>query len=169
MLSVVLFEAFVFVGSTGKVLELFPSVNYWCITKGFFLCYTYNVGYLTSTGWATLQKFYWFRHEVRFYCKNGIVQEKVVFVTIGDFLRLTIGMIFCCIVAWIQPDISGCQQDFLVVWRSKRDLWCAATPPKVAICVWNPIWWNIQCACGRCIFRWTKCNRNLAIFTLVIE
>ena len=26
-------------------------------------------------------------------------------------------MVFCCIVAWIQPDISGCQQDFLVVWR----------------------------------------------------
>ena len=26
-------------------------------------------------------------------------------------------MAFCCIVAWIQPDISGCQQDFLVVWR----------------------------------------------------
>ena len=22
-------------------------------------------------------------------------------------------MVFCCIVAWIQPDISGCQQDFL--------------------------------------------------------
>ena len=26
-------------------------------------------------------------------------------------------IVFCCIVAWIQPDISGCQQDFLVVWR----------------------------------------------------
>jgi len=26
-------------------------------------------------------------------------------------------MVFCCIVAWIQPDIFGCQQDFLVVWR----------------------------------------------------
>ena len=26
-------------------------------------------------------------------------------------------MVFCCIVVWIQPDISGCQQDFLVVWR----------------------------------------------------
>ena len=26
---------------------------------------------------------------------------------------------FCCIVAWIQPDISGCQQDFLIVWRWK--------------------------------------------------
>ena len=29
-------------------------------------------------------------------------------------LRSTINeMVFCCIVAWIQPDISGCQQDFL--------------------------------------------------------
>ena len=26
-------------------------------------------------------------------------------------------IVFCCIAAWIQPDISGCQQDFLVVWR----------------------------------------------------
>ena len=26
-------------------------------------------------------------------------------------------LVFCCIAAWIQPDISGCQQDFLVVWR----------------------------------------------------
>ena len=26
-------------------------------------------------------------------------------------------LVFCCIVAWIQPDIFGCQQDFLVVWR----------------------------------------------------
>ena len=26
-------------------------------------------------------------------------------------------IVFCCIVAWIQPDISGCQQDILVVWR----------------------------------------------------
>ena len=26
-------------------------------------------------------------------------------------------IVFCCIlVAWIQPDISGCQEDFLVVW-----------------------------------------------------
>ena len=24
-------------------------------------------------------------------------------------------IVFCCIVALIQPDISGCQQDFLVV------------------------------------------------------
>ena len=23
-------------------------------------------------------------------------------------------IVFCCIVAWIQPDISGCQQDFLL-------------------------------------------------------
>ena len=26
-------------------------------------------------------------------------------------------IVFCCIAAWIQPNISGCQQDFLVVWR----------------------------------------------------
>ena len=26
-------------------------------------------------------------------------------------------IVFCCIAACIQPDISGCQQDFLVVWR----------------------------------------------------
>ena len=26
-------------------------------------------------------------------------------------------IVFCCIVAWIQPDNSGCQQNFLVVWR----------------------------------------------------
>ena len=26
-------------------------------------------------------------------------------------------IVFCCIAAWIQPDISGCQQNFLVVWR----------------------------------------------------
>ena len=42
----------------------------------------------------------------------------------GVFLFLTFapggrgqGIVFCCIAAWIQPDISGCQQDFLVVWR----------------------------------------------------
>ena len=28
-----------------------------------------------------------------------------------------LAQVFCCIVAWIQPDISGCQQNFLVVWR----------------------------------------------------
>ena len=34
------------------------------------------------------------------------------------FLLLIVATIgFCCIVAWIQPDIFGCQQDFLVVWR----------------------------------------------------
>ena len=26
-------------------------------------------------------------------------------------------VVICCIVVWIKPDISGCQQDFLVVWR----------------------------------------------------
>ena len=26
-------------------------------------------------------------------------------------------IVLCCIAAWIQPDISGCQQNFLVVWR----------------------------------------------------
>ena len=26
-------------------------------------------------------------------------------------------VVFCCIVGWFQPKISGCQQDFLVVWR----------------------------------------------------
>ena len=26
-------------------------------------------------------------------------------------------IVFCCIAAWIQPEISGCQQHFLVVWR----------------------------------------------------
>ena len=29
----------------------------------------------------------------------------------------TASIVFCCISAWIQPDISGCQQDFLVVWK----------------------------------------------------
>ena len=26
-------------------------------------------------------------------------------------------IVFCCMVAWIQPDISGCQQEFHFVWR----------------------------------------------------
>ena len=26
-------------------------------------------------------------------------------------------IVFCCVVACIQPDFFGCQQDFLVVWR----------------------------------------------------
>ena len=38
---------------------------------------------------------------------NKVIKAKVGYVT----------LVFCCIVAWIQPDISGCQQDFLVVWR----------------------------------------------------
>ena len=29
----------------------------------------------------------------------------------------TPSIVFCCIAAWIQPDISGCQQGFLVVSR----------------------------------------------------
>ena len=29
---------------------------------------------------------------------------------------------FCWIVAWIQPDISGCQQDFLIVWRTVENI-----------------------------------------------
>ena len=33
------------------------------------------------------------------------------------FIDINITIVFCCIAAWIQPDISGCQQDFLVVWR----------------------------------------------------
>jgi hypothetical protein len=38
---------------------------------------------------------------------------------INKIMQVTIvnEIVFCCIVAWIQPDISGCQQDFLVVWR----------------------------------------------------
>ena len=36
----------------------------------------------------------------------------------GEFFSIVI--VFCCIAAWIQPDISGCQQDFLVVWRWKQ-------------------------------------------------
>ena len=34
-----------------------------------------------------------------------------------DLICSDITIVFYCIVAWIQPDISGCQQDFLVVWR----------------------------------------------------
>ena len=26
-------------------------------------------------------------------------------------------IVFCCILAWIHPEISGCQQYFLIVWR----------------------------------------------------
>ena len=33
------------------------------------------------------------------------------------FIAQSYKLVFCCIAAWIQPDISGCQQNFLVVWR----------------------------------------------------
>ena len=42
------------------------------------------------------------------------------FVLLDDILFLNcwiFKIVFCCIVAWIQPDISGCQQDFLIVWK----------------------------------------------------
>ena len=35
----------------------------------------------------------------------------------SDYVTQALTLVFCCIVAWIQPDISGCQQDFLAVWR----------------------------------------------------
>ena len=35
----------------------------------------------------------------------------------SDYVTPALTLVFCCIVAWIQPDISGCQQDFLVVWK----------------------------------------------------
>ena len=44
---------------------------------------------------------------------------KEVKVGEGGFAQLATNaqceMVFCCIVASIQPDISGCQQDFAVV------------------------------------------------------
>ena len=41
------------------------------------------------------------------------------FVTIiwPSIISNHIEIVFCCVVACIQPDFFGCQQDFLVVWR----------------------------------------------------
>ena len=51
--------------------------------------------------------------------RKGDPWNKYVFVNLS--LRNVHGqwdeIVFCCIAAWIQPDISGCQQDFLVVWK----------------------------------------------------
>ena len=34
-----------------------------------------------------------------------------------EFFGCAVEIVFCCIAAVIQPNISGCQQDFIVVWR----------------------------------------------------
>ena len=47
------------------------------------------------------------------YRVNGL---KLIHFWLTNF-RDWMTLVFCCIAAWIQPDISGCQQDFLVVWR----------------------------------------------------
>ena len=39
------------------------------------------------------------------------------YIFLFNFCFIIITIVFCCIAAWIEPDISGCQQDFLVVWR----------------------------------------------------
>ena len=48
-----------------------------------------------------------------FYLGCGI--HEISFLNINCYMSSEI--VFCCIAAWIQPNISGCQQDFLVVWR----------------------------------------------------
>ena len=46
------------------------------------------------------------------------------------FYCILVSIVFCCIAAWIQPDISVCQKDFLVVWRC--NLWnCSRKYPRM--------------------------------------
>ena len=54
------------------------------------------------------------------FIKNLAISTAIIRVFLwikGQTLFDLIDLVFCCIVAWIQPDVSGCQQDFLVVWR----------------------------------------------------
>ena len=72
-------------------------------------------------------------------------------------------IVFCCVVACIQPDFYGCQQDFLVVWRWNQATWKKATKcnkkcynywsfyegvqtNKQTICSWIELK-NVVCVC----------------------
>ena len=54
--------------------------------------------------------------------KYFLVRSKMI-LTRKKYFHFT--MVFCCIVAWIQPDFFGCQQDFLVVsrWKFNKLRW----------------------------------------------
>ena len=39
----------------------------------------------------------------------------------------------------------------------------AAAPPHVVMCMPNPFWWNLQCACVRSIFKRAKWDRYFKI------
>ena len=55
-----------------------------------------------------LKKFVIFDPKKNFFIGLGWISEKPVKV---------VKIVFCCVVAYIQPDFLCCQQDFLVVWR----------------------------------------------------
>ena len=61
---------------------------------------------------------------VKIYGNKGVARDNknvkkniMWFMTCPFWKKNKTEIVFCCIAAWIQPDISGCQQDFLVVWR----------------------------------------------------
>ena len=111
-------------GTNGKTYKLhFPALWWHERPRSYSNCYSSNNQFqphdLGYADFISVMKKSWFLHEESLIQVDSIFLNTLPLKSHGWWKRMMLKswIVFCCIVAWIQPDISGCQQDFLVVWR----------------------------------------------------